>query len=231
MKFSEQLWDKIEPIYQKILAHPFITELGDGTLSRKRFVFYIEQDARYLIEFSKALALIAGRSISIEQIKTFLNFSMEVLRAELDLHLQYVSPPLILETPACRAYTSYLLATASTSSLEEAIAAVLPCFWIYREVGKHLLARAKKAHPYADWIATYSNQEFSESTDKAIYILDKASIQASACTKQRMKAAFHYSALMEWRFWNDAYEMTHLAAPSLQFFCDSKDRTCNKQGK
>src|SRR6266568_5378133 len=43
--------------------------------------------------------------------------------------------------PANLAYTSYLLATVSTGSYAEGVGAVLPCYWIYAEVGKELLRR------------------------------------------------------------------------------------------
>ena len=47
-------------------------------------------------------------------------------------------------TSCCLAYTQYLdRQVAATASLEEAVAAVLPCFWIYREVGLNIAARAQ----------------------------------------------------------------------------------------
>ena len=45
-------------------------------------------------------------------------------------------------------------------------AAVLPCFWIYAEVGRDLAARASGVlatdlqHPYAQWVTTYDAPEF-----------------------------------------------------------------------
>ena len=53
-----------------------------------------------------------------------------------------MSQPLLKRTtplaPTNLAYTSYLLATAHAGPFHEAVAALLPCYWIYWEVGKEL---------------------------------------------------------------------------------------------
>ena len=209
MKFSDILWQHTASIYQKIIHHPFNLELADGTLDRKRFVFYMEQDAFYLIGFSRALAFIAARSDSSKMIHHFLNFSLSALVAERQLHANFLPPnsncDKINPSPACMTYTQFLIATTATAPLEEAIAAVLPCLWIYREVGRNIAAHAKQNNPYKLWIETYSCQEFSEATDVAISILDEVSEKSSKETLIRMKQAFEYSSLLEWHFWDDAY--------------------------
>lgn len=210
MKCSDSLWKQIAPIYQNIIQHPFIQELAQGTLDKERFIFYMEQDAYYLVRFSRALALIAGRAASSTLIHSFLNFALGALVAERELHAKYLNPLHELDniepSPSCMAYVQYLIATASTASLEEAIAAVLPCFWIYREVGHTILFSASKNNPYRSWIDTYSSQEFSEGTDQALSILDEVASGCSIHALERMEKAFEYSALFEWHFWNDAYE-------------------------
>jgi thiaminase/transcriptional activator TenA len=39
-------------------------------------------------------------------------------------------------TPTTLAYTSYLLKIAALGDYPEVLGAVLPCYWIYREVGR-----------------------------------------------------------------------------------------------
>ena len=43
--------------------------------------------------------------------------------------------------PTNLAYTSYLTAVAYAGPIHETVAALLPCYWIYWEVGKTLLER------------------------------------------------------------------------------------------
>ncbi|HCC51139.1 MAG TPA: thiaminase II, partial [Porphyromonadaceae bacterium] len=61
MKWSENAWDAIKPIYKKTLELPFIQELMNGTLDREKFVFYIQQDALYLSDYGKILTAIATK--------------------------------------------------------------------------------------------------------------------------------------------------------------------------
>src|SRR5260370_33826411 len=68
-------------------------------------------------------------------------------------------------TPLARtngAYTSYLLAMEYGRPFHEAVAALLPCYWIYWEVGK-ALERAGSADPlYSRWIGTYASEAFGD---------------------------------------------------------------------
>lgn len=211
MKFSDHLWQKTAPIYQKILEHSFIKELASGKLDLEKFQYYMEQDSLYLIDFSKALALIAGRLHSPASIQRFLHFSFDALVAERELHAHFVSFSDTCEcSPACLSYTRYLIATAATASTEEAIAAVLPCFWVYREVGRHIAAETVETNPYALWINTYSAPEFWESTEKMISFFDEVAEQTSEKGRKLMEKAFECSVLLEWHFWNDAYNKESL---------------------
>jgi thiaminase/transcriptional activator TenA len=212
MKFTDQLWQMITPIYHQIIQHPFNIELGIGTLDRQRFDFYLEQDAHYLMSYSRALSFIAARAGSSSNIQWFLTFALKALAAERELHTNFFPPNYswdnVEPSPTCIAYTQHIIALAATAAIEEAIAAILPCLWVYREVGRHTAVSAVETNPYIDWIKTYTNIEFSNDTDQAIAILDGL---ASHCAPQqlaRMKKVFEYSALFEWHFWNDSYQMT-----------------------
>jgi thiaminase (transcriptional activator TenA) len=211
MKFSDTLWEQIAPIYQSIIYHPFNVELAQGTLDQERFAFYMEQDAFYLVGFSRALAFIAARTDSSKTIRQFLDFSIGALVAERELHTKFLAPNYNSDnfepSPACIAYVNYLISTAATAPLEEAVAAVLPCFWIYREIGRSIAVHVNENNPYALWIETYSSKEFSEATDRAISVLDEMANQCSANSLDRVKNAFEYSSLFEWHFWDDAFNM------------------------
>jgi len=211
MNLTNELWQTTLPIYQKILEHPFNKELAEGTLSEKRFIFYMAQDSYYLVHFSRTLALIASRSTSASLIQKFLNFSLQAVCAERELHDKFLPPDYSLDKvnppPSCLAYTHYLLATAATASFEEAVAAVLPCFWIYRELGSTLAKKCSKNNPYERWIKTYSSIEFCDATNEAINVLDNLTENCSADLLSKIKKAFEKSTIFEWYFWDDAYKM------------------------
>lgn len=168
----------------------------------------MKQDAYYLKEFARALAFIAARASSQSLILQFLQFSEGALMAERELHAKFtrMDEASIELTPASLGYTSYLIQMASVASLEEAISAVLPCFWVYKEVGREIAKRSCPKNAYFLWIETYSSESFAKGVYNAIAIFDQFADEASDSLKGRMLKAFRLSTLYEWHFWNDAYQ-------------------------
>ncbi len=54
--FTQRLHDLASPIWRRQLEHPFVVVLGEGTLPRSTFEFYIRQDALFLNELTKTFA-------------------------------------------------------------------------------------------------------------------------------------------------------------------------------
>lgn len=214
MDFSDRLWDHITPIYRAILAHPFLKELTDGSLSRERFVFYMQQDALYLQDFARALGAAGVRAPDADTTKAFLDFGSVAVAVELDLHASYFqeygASVAAEKAPACFAYTSFMLATTANGSYGEAVAALLPCFWIYREVGSYIYSTAAaglEKNPYRRWIETYAGEDYNEAVGRAIAITNAAAAAAGAAEQERMRAAFRRCAQLEWMFWDSAYRL------------------------
>ena len=209
MAFTDQLWDEIDPIYDQILNIPFNQQLMEGTLDEDIFVFYLKQDSYYLADFTRALSLTGLRADKMKYVEDFLEFALGAVKVERALHEHYFEkfdvPEGIEKSPTCFNYTNFLLRTASLDSLPVAVAAVLPCFWIYREVGMYINERAADNNPYSDWIDTYSSETFSKDVDRAIEITNEVAATASKEDRQKMKSAFDYSTRLEWMFWQSAY--------------------------
>jgi len=208
--FSKKLWSNIDGVYASILAHPFIRELTEGTLSRERFSFYLRQDALYLTDFARALNIAAGRSP--DAASEFTGFAYDVYTVEKALHEGFfrewgIEARETRRSPACFAYTNYLIAAACNKTYEETVAALLPCFWIYREAGNHILKHASPRNPYQKWIDTYAGEEFSVTVDKMINITNNTAAQAGVETRRLMEAAFETASRLEWLFWDSAYRL------------------------
>jgi thiaminase/transcriptional activator TenA len=214
MTFTENLWQTTLPVYEEILRHPFIRELTDGSLARERFLFYMKQDALYLRDFSRALALTGARLPDAAAAQAFLGFAHGVFTVERQLHESFFEEygeTLDAEAaPACFAYTQFLLAAATTDTHRVAAAALLPCFWIYREVGNEIVSRAQagiKTNPYARWIEMYSGDEYDDSVTRAIAVVEALGTEASEPERRAMQRAFEHSAHLEWMFWDSAYRL------------------------
>ncbi len=209
MTFTHQLWQDISPIYEAILHHGFVSDLTTGRLPAPTFQYYIQQDALYLTDFSRALNQLAARAGTPDHILQFTQFAQNAILVERVLHETYFASynlqPETAKMPACFAYTNYLLATTSLQSLAVGAAAVLPCFWIYRQVGKHIYQQAVPENPYRHWIDTYAGDAFDLSVNQMLALIDTFAEEASASEREKMREAFRISSRLEWYFWNDAY--------------------------
>lgn len=210
MTFTDQLWQAISPTYDAILRHGFIQELTAGTLPVPTFQYYIQQDALYLNDFSRALSLLAARVDTPDDMLQFSQFAQNAILVERALHetyfVQFGIDVGAQKMPACFAYTNYLLATASLQAVAVGAAAVLPCFWIYREAGKFIYQQAINENPYRAWIDTYAGEAFDASVSDMLRLTNQLAAEASPSLRERMLEAFRTSSRLEWLFWNDAYQ-------------------------
>ena len=207
--FSKKIWEETYPIYKAIIEHPFIQGLTNGTLPREAFVEYLQQDVLYLKDYSRALALLATRAESTETMQMFLKHAHNALFCETQIHNHYLtlykSSPTNEKNLACLAYTEFLMATTATRSYEEAVASILPCFWIYREVGNHVFASMSLDNPYSVWIQNYAGEEFAKAVDEAINYTDSLYENASISQQTKMHEKFLRSSYLEYLFWDNPY--------------------------
>ena len=114
----------------------------------------------------------------------------------------------ISQSPACFMYTNAILKTACVDSVEESVACLLPCFVIYRDVGKEISKSVISAdHPYYDWIKLYSGDDFAKAVETMCLITNNLGNAASSTTREKMLAAFVRSTQLEWLFWDGAYNL------------------------
>lgn len=210
MKWSDSAWEAIKPIYDKILKQPFINELMAGTLPDEKFIFYIQQDALYLAEYGKVLTGIATKLTNPKHIEAFINFSNESIAVENELHKEFIKELSHNKeaSPGCLLYTSFLVKHLAIAPVEVICAAVLPCFWIYKEVGDYILKNQTKGHnKYQSWIDTYGGDEYARSVKKAIDICDELTDLCTPEQQQAMTKAFITCSKLEWIFWDSAYKL------------------------
>jgi thiaminase/transcriptional activator TenA len=216
-RFTDVLWDRTKVLRDSIDDLEFLRRLGDGTLPLESFRFYIEQDALYLAGYAKALALLASKAPDPVTGAFWATSSATAATEESSLHQQLLTGGVlpvhdepVAHSPACLGYVSYLTATVATEPYPVGAAAVLPCFWIYAEVGRDLASRAADvlaadpAHPYAQWVATYDDQAFQDSVATARTLVDAAGAASTDTERDAMIDAFTLATRYELLFWDTA---------------------------
>jgi thiaminase (transcriptional activator TenA) len=212
MTLSERLHQAAAPIWQKTLAHPFVTDLGNGTLPLENFRFYMCQDYVFLIEYSRLLALATAKAPDLDTMGRFANLLDATLNREMGLHREFaaqcgISTAALAATqaaPTTRAYTNHLVRIAALENLAETVAALLPCQWGYCEIGQTLARRGKPAIVpfYAQWIDMYASPEFAALTTWLRELLDTL---VGTASEERLTEIFCTSARYEYLFWEMAY--------------------------
>ncbi len=213
MGFSAELWKSIEGVFGKILEHPFLKELTDGTLDESSFRFYVVQDALYLRDFARGLAILGAKSPEDDWLIMFCEHAKTAIVVERALHesffrdwgltdVQVYSTPM---APTNLLYTSYLLRIAYERPFHEGIGAFLPCYWIYLEVGKALEQEGSPNPLYQRWIDTYSSAEYENVVRQVITAADKIAEKLTDSQKEAMRQHFVMTSKMEWLFWDMGY--------------------------
>src|SRR5271166_6370099 len=201
--FCDHAWQRIRDLRAAIDALPFNRELAAGTLDQARFQFYITQDALYLEQFARILAMAGARGPDSATLRLFADSALEGIAVEQALHGQYLSrfgadSRQAEPSPDCLGYTSFLLATAYHEPWEVLVAALLPCFWIYWDVGCEIANIAAPDNPYRAWIDTYADPRFGEAVQAVIAAADRAAAVASDRLCEQMLAAFSRATQYEW---------------------------------
>src|SRR6516162_5592487 len=213
IRFSEEAWDRTRRLREAIHRLPFNTELAAGSLTRERFRGHILPDAPYLRRFSRALAIAAAQAPDSDAMQSFAQSALRAVAVEQALHGQYlrefgIDPARIGEaetSPDCLAYTSYLIAAAYHEPWEVLVAALLPCFRIYWDVGCAIAQKAGPENPYRAWIDTYADERFGKAVETAVAIGDRAAAAVTTATRTAMLVAFVRACQYEWLFWDGAY--------------------------
>jgi len=206
----KKMRDDTEYIFQEIIKHDFIKDLMEGKLEKDIFGFYVNQDSLYLAEYKKSLVTVGTKCHKDEDRQFLYESATGIIVVEDALHNLFLEEKYKNPTPSptCELYTSYLARIVNHESVEVGIAAVLPCFTIYKEVGDYIIANQKNqgSNPYQTWIDTYASEEFEAAVNQAIAITNDYAKNANEETLKRMEDAFMKTSKLEWMFWDSAYK-------------------------
>ncbi len=183
MSLAKSLWEANADWGKRILAHPFVRSLGDGSLPIDKFKGYVAQDAYFLEAFARAYGFCLAHSSEREDIESFADLIAGV-REELGLHKSYaerwqVDLSGVMPIAATTAYVGFLLETAKRGDLGETIAAMTPCMRLYAFLG-HSLAAREVAPLYEEWVRTYADPGFEALAARLEALLDRHATDSTA---------------------------------------------------
>ena len=214
--FYREAREKTGPLWEAIFRHPFVKGIGDGTLPRDRFEFYLKQDYVYLIDFSRVLALASAKSRTLPDMGTFAALLHATLTTEMALHRKICAAFGIAEeelattrkSPVTSAYTDLLVRTAYEGGFSDILAVLLPCACGYVEIGTRLKSEGlPEDRFYRDWIEAYSSPEFREFADGLIGRMNEEAADAPAQRREHWHRLYESSARHEYLFFDMSWKM------------------------
>lgn len=205
--WTAALWAAGGETWHQILDLPFVRALGDGTLDEDLFAFYLDQDALYLRDYSRALATLSARADTAEAQVHWAAGAHEAIAAESQLHEGWLANRARLggPSPITMGYTNFLRASAAGEDYVVGAAAVLPCYWLYEEVGAVLSSQNHADHPYAEWLSMYGGEEFAADVARSLAEVERAFEAASPAQRVRAARAYLSACVYEREFFDQAH--------------------------
>ena len=208
--WSKEIWKKSARIYDSILELEFLKELAEGSLSNDAFARYIAQDEIYLKNYYNQMYMLADLMEDAQDRNLFLSFAQSGMEGEKALHDMLIDKYGIdTEVEASKVtagYNAHIREGIATGNPCVALASVLPCMWIYNQVGLHILNHSKlEGNPYKEWILEYGQEEFTTGVNKVLKMIDGWASKADSQTREMMDYYYLKSALYEYAFWDYGY--------------------------
>ena len=197
--FAQRMRKAADLVWEEGYQQPFIRELGEGTLQRERFAFYLLQDFRYVNDYAR-------------------------VQVETEVHRSYLASYGITEeqmnnvrqSAFARAYTSNILSIAYGKDILDILVAVLPCAWVYADYGYRLaveFADTLDDNPYKSWVDMYKTDEFWQDSVWLLDHIEKLVADASEERKRELIDIFVTGVENEYMFWASAYDMQYTWKP------------------
>ena len=209
-QITDGWWGRIGDIRRQIDELEFIRGLGDGSLPREAFLWYLRQDALYLHDYARILAAAGEVSPTPAEQEFWTHGAQSSVAMELELHKSWIPADAMAHlapSPVTQAYLDQLADVAAGGDYGQIVAAVLPCYWIYADVGARLARLNRPGHRYGSWLDTYSDEEFAEQTRQAIGFAGAAAARSTEPGRHRMWQEFNEASWHELRFFAAPLEL------------------------
>lgn len=215
--FTEIARAQTRPYWEGSFQHPFLVQLQNGTLPLEKFRYYLIQDSYYLHHFSILYNKVAEQTKNAELQQQMIENAASLAKGELAIRAEFFEKLAITEeevretpiAPTTYHYVSHMYRQLVESNDWVAAASLLPCSWLYFEIGKALQdSKIQSPMPvYQKWINTYGESEAQKVIDKECTLLNRLYNKSTPEQQEKMVSAFVISTKMEFNFWEMAYQL------------------------
>ena len=211
MGTTEGLRKSVGLLWEKTVTHPFVIELGEGTLPGEKFNLYFQQDHLFLRDWITLMCGGITKAPDFASARPLAAFVHGALQGEEGLFQQFFKETGLSQKevqnlkhlPTAFAYSGYLRRMANEGTFHEIITTLLGIEWPYLEWAQRLAAAGK--HPenryYQAWIDIHAGKEMEDFVTWMRYVLDNATVADGGRLREIFLTALRY----EYLFWEMAY--------------------------
>ena len=211
MSLTDELRSSVGPLWEKTVTHPFVIELGDGTLSPDVFDIYFQQDHLFIRDWIALMCAGVAKAPDFHAARPLAAFIHLALGGEEGLFQEYFLEKGLSDEevksleylPTMLGYGNFLRKIASEGGYCEIVTTLLGIEWPYLEWGQQLAAQGK--HPdnkyYQTWINLHAGPDLEGFVTWMRNTLDAATISDTKPLRDIFLTTLRY----EYLFWEMAY--------------------------
>ena len=207
MSFTDSQLDRVRPLWDRMLAHPFLLETRDGTIDDATFATWMRQDYLFV---EAAIPFISGllTKAPAEHREALAGF-LPALQTELELFEERASdadvdlrgaPPSF----TCHAYVQFLLATAYRASYAEGFTVLYVAEKAYHESWKVVHEGIDPDSRWMPFVENWASDEFGGWVAWLEETLNELATGAGPTELERMAELFELTTKYEVAFWEMA---------------------------
>lgn len=207
MSFTDQQLDRLRPLWDAMLSHPFLTRTRDGEIADETFANWMQQDYLFVeaaIPFMAAL-IPRGPKEHWEP----LGGVIQALQKELRLFEERgkaVGVDLRAAPPSftCHAYIQFLMAVAYQRSYAEAYTVLYTAEKAYHDSWKVVQKGLDAASPWQPFVENWAGAEFAAYVQYLEAEVNKLAEGAGRVEREGMAELFETTTRYEIAFWEMA---------------------------
>lgn len=200
------VWNVVSPLFERLKEHPFIHGMIEGTLPQECFQRYLAQDRVYLANYTEEMNAMVALLPDGEAKEMFRLFAKDGMDAERELNAKLGGAEGAGAAKLTAEYMQHTRGFVDGGDKALAMASLLPCMWLYNELGKYMAAEMKggESNPYREWISLYSSPLMEKGVPVMQALADSLAAAESAARKAEMRYVFCQSCRFELAFFDQA---------------------------
>jgi thiaminase/transcriptional activator TenA len=210
MALTTELRAKHKDLWEAVVTHPFVLEMGDGTLPEKTFRDYFVQDYAIVADIVSILSMGIAKAPDFDAASRFNRFITSILNPENDIfvdafkELKVTPEEMAHKTPTTQAFGDFMVRVGLEGRFEDIATVLYVTEGAYLDWATRLIKAGKRpANPaYQAWIDIHGPPVLG---DIVAFLGQHVDRNTPPERRQRTEELFLTALRYEYRFFEAAY--------------------------